>query len=81
MANRQWTTHDEDRILGAGPPSNRLLHYKLRELFYNTIIVCVCFDEDLKFSYTYLTRFADGVWYLVVDEECYRDFHPPRPLR
>ena len=38
MAKRQWTTHDEDRILGAGPPSNGLLYYKLGELFHNTII-------------------------------------------
>ena len=38
MAKRQWTTHDEDWILGADPPFNGLLYYKLGELFHNTNI-------------------------------------------
>ena len=33
------TMHGEDRLLGAGPPSNRLCIMKLDKLFYNKVIV------------------------------------------
>ena len=70
---RHKTTHNEDRILGAGPPSNRLCIMKLHELFYNTFVVCLCIHADAKALSTYLIRFGDGKRYLVVDCNRYRN--------
>ena len=70
---RHETTHNEDWILGAGPPSNRLCIIKLHELFYNTFILCICIHADTKASSTYLISFIDGKRYLVVDRNRYRN--------
>ena len=73
---RHETTHNEDRILGADPPSNRLCIMKLHNLFYNTFFICLCIHADTKASSTYLIRFVDGERYIVVDRNCYRNLHP-----
>ena len=67
--------HNEDRMLGAGPPSNGLYIMKLHKLLYNTMVICTSMHADTKASNTYLIRFADGKIFLVVDHDRYRNLH------
>ena len=57
---RQETIHDEDRILGASPPSNGLCIMRLNKLFYNTRVVCASMHFDMKASSTYLHPLCRG---------------------
>ena len=57
---KQEMNHDEDRILGAGLPSNGLCIMKLNELFYNTRVVCTTMHLDMKASSNYLHPLSQG---------------------
>ena len=56
----QETIHDEDWIVGASAPLNRLCIMKLDELFYNTRVVCTTMHLDMKASSTYLHPLCQG---------------------
>ena len=75
---RHETTHNEDPILGAGPPSNGLCIMKLHKLFYKTFAVCICIHADSKASSTYLILLANSERYVVVDRNYFCNLHRNR---
>ena len=57
---RQETTHDEDQILGAGPPSNGICIMNLNNLFYNIVVLYTCMHSDMKGLSNYLHPLCRG---------------------